>query len=330
MGLIKDILPYRSVAVVGLEKNTGKTEALNFLLRRYPSTRTLAVTSIGTDGERTDSLTGGRKPEITLRAGMIFGTAEKYYRRRRLVAELLDITAERSAMGRILTARALSDGKVMLSGPVSSEGLQRWVQSVERQADVVFIDGALSRRSSASPAVCEAMILSTGAALSANADTLVAQTLHVVDLIDLPLADEGIAGALHDLTQGVWVIDEAGVRRLELGATLLSGDVPLEILRDRRAIYLSGALTDRFLQRAITAGVEEIVVRNFTKIFVPARTLKVFTAKGGRLTVLEKSKLAALTVNPVAPNGMVLRSEMLRERLAAATGLPVYDVMEEN
>ena len=34
MGFVDDISDYRSLAIVGLEKNTGKTECLNYILRR--------------------------------------------------------------------------------------------------------------------------------------------------------------------------------------------------------------------------------------------------------------------------------------------------------
>ena len=83
------MLKYRSVAVVGMEKNCGKTECLNYILRRLPSDGPgVCVTSIGLDGERTDQVTGTAKPEIILRSGMFFATSETHYRSRRLVSEI--------------------------------------------------------------------------------------------------------------------------------------------------------------------------------------------------------------------------------------------------
>ncbi len=41
---------------------------------------------------------------------------------------------------------------------------------------------------------------------------------------------------------------------------------------------------------------------------------------------MQKSKLIAVTVNPVAPNGIVLDSEKLCEKLSEAINLPVYDL----
>lgn len=53
-------------------------------------------------------------------------------------------------------------------------------------AHTTLVDGALSRLSSASPTIAEAMILTTGASLSANMDELVNKTDFAVKLINLP------------------------------------------------------------------------------------------------------------------------------------------------
>ena len=166
MPFIDDILRYDSLSIVGLEKNTGKTECLKYVLERIPLEHTrIAVTSIGIDGETTDQVTLTQKPEITLREGMYFGTSEAHYRLRRLVSELVDVSDESTSLGRVVTAKALTRGKILLSGPSSTAGLQRWMQSTRRHGiDLAIIDGALSRMSLASPAVSQAMILATGAA----------------------------------------------------------------------------------------------------------------------------------------------------------------------
>ncbi len=55
MPFVDEILKYRSVSIVGLEKNTGKTECLNYIINRLPTDYfSVAVTSIGLDGESPD------------------------------------------------------------------------------------------------------------------------------------------------------------------------------------------------------------------------------------------------------------------------------------
>ena len=84
MPFIGEILKHRSVSIVGLAKNAGKTECLNYIIRRLPTDYfNVAVTSIGIDGETTDQVTGTAKPEITVREGMFFATSEKHFRQKR-------------------------------------------------------------------------------------------------------------------------------------------------------------------------------------------------------------------------------------------------------
>ncbi|MBQ2490964.1 MAG: hypothetical protein II539_04640, partial [Muribaculaceae bacterium] len=86
MPFINEILNYSSLSIVGLEKNTGKTECLKYVLKRMPvDSRRIAVTSIGIDGETVDQVTRTQKPEIVLPQGMFFATSEAHYRQRRLV-----------------------------------------------------------------------------------------------------------------------------------------------------------------------------------------------------------------------------------------------------
>ena len=72
----------------------------------------------------------------------------------------------------------------------------------------------------------------------------------------------------------------------------------------------------------------EIVVRDFTKLFVTPQQLHLFQKGGGRIRVLQKSKLIGVTVNPTSPSGYVLDSETLCQRLSAAIQLPVYDLFK--
>ena len=209
MPFIKEILKCDSLSIVGLEKNVGKTECLNYILLRLPLHETkVAVTSIGIDGESKDQVTGTKKPEIYLREGILFSTAETFYRRKKLVSEVVDIMNERSSLGRVVTGRVEIGGKIMLSGPSSTPSLKRWVASVrELGAGLTIIDGAISRLSLASPAVSKATILSTGAALSSNLGTLVGKTAYVVELINLPAVQQSLFERLDLIESGVWGVD---------------------------------------------------------------------------------------------------------------------------
>ena len=311
MPFVGEILRHRSVSIVGLAKNAGKTECLNYILKRLPLDYfNVAVTSIGIDGETTDQVTGTAKPEITVREGMFFATSEKHFRQKRPLSELYAVSDEDTALGRVVTAKALQDGKVLLSGPSSASALKRWMNAMGAfDIDLILIDGALSRLSAASPAVSEAMVLSTGAAYSANIRELVGKTAYVVELIGLPL----------------YVGPEPQLR--------VSSFSPLDaaMLKGHPAVEVEGALTDRLLTAAKNAMVEdplELVVGDFTRIFCSQDLYRAFLRRGGRISVRMKSQLLAVCVNPVAPNGIVLDSDILCHELSSKIGLPVYDIVK--
>lgn len=318
---------------MGLEKNTGKTECLKYVLKRMPvDSRRIAVTSIGIDGETVDQVTRTQKPEIVLPQGMFFATSEAHYRQRRLVSELMDVSDENTSLGRVVTAKALTTGKVLLSGPPSATGLIRWMKQMQRLGiDLTIIDGALSRLSSASPAVSQSMILATGAAYSANINTLVQKTAFIVQLINLPLADEEKRNLFGTLEQGSWWLDADGVLNSLSLATSLSKDIRFKGMDRCSTIYVAGALVDGFIEK-VRANKDlrqvEIVVRDFTRIFVTPQLFRLFLKAGGRVTVLQKSKLIAVTVNPTSPSGFVLDSDILCQKLSEAIELPVYDLLK--
>ena len=322
---INDILRYESLSIVGLEKNTGKTECLKYVLDRLPvQTKRIAVTSIGIDGETVDQVTRTQKPELVLREGMYFGTSETHYRQRRLVSELIDVSDENTSLGRVVTARALTGGKILLSGPSSASSLRRWMGDIRRLGiDLVIIDGALSRMSSASPAVSQSMILATGAAYSANINTLVSKTAHVVDLVNLELTSEKNRDTLSLLDKGLWFIDKQGQLHPLDTMTSLSKDIHFQGMEDCETLYVAGALVDGFLEKVRKN-------KNLKQVFVTPQQFRLFIKAGGRISVLQKSKLIAVTVNPTSPSGYVLDSDTLCARLSEAIRLPVYDLIKNN
>ena len=331
MPFIEELIKYKSCSIVGLEKNTGKTECFNYVLKRLPlDTKRIAVSSIGIDGETTDQVTQTSKPEIFLREGMYFGTSEKHYLMKRLSAELLEITNENTSLGNIIIGKALTPGKILLSGPSSTNGLRRWMDEMKKyDIDLTIIDGALSRMSLASPTVSESMILATGAAYSANINTLVQKTAFVVQMINLDLTSEDNREIFNDIKNGVWAIDEDDVIHDLKVASSLSININTDGLKKCKTLFVSGALTDNFINHIRQNKIfneTEVVVRDFTKIFLTPMTYNSFVNGKRKITVLQKSKLIAVCVNPTSPNGIILDSEKLCNALSEAIQLPVYDL----
>ena len=329
---IDEILTYKSVAIVGLAKNTGKTECLNYVLRHVKDAgKRVALTSIGIDGESRDQVSQTPKPEIKVYEDMIFVTSEKHYREKRLISEVMDISTEQTSLGRLVTARAVDTGKVLLSGPAKAESMKRLIAGMNRFAvDTTIVDGALSRLSIGSPAVTDAMILATGAALSCNIPQLVRQTKYVYDRIRLPRVSPAMAEKLARIEKGVWAVDNDGeVHDLNISSIFTLANQKERLFRHGNTLYVAGVVSDSFMQfLRQQKHVDEItlIIRDFTKVFASMETYYAYLKKGGAIQVLRGSKLLAVCVNPLAPNGYLLDSGELREAIQESLGIPAYDV----
>ncbi len=332
MPFLEDIQKYNSLSIVGLAKNTGKTECLNYVLSRLKNTqRQIALTSIGLDGERNDQVTQTSKPEIELNEGMFFVTSETHYAKRNLVSEVLQVSTQTTSLGRLVTAKAIHSGKVILSGPPDSMGIVKLISELKaRGVDLTIVDGALSRKSLASPAVTEAMILATGAAVSANLSQLVFKTHYVYNLIQLPEVEPHLKQKLQEIKQGIWAIDSLGrIVDTGLSSALSMMQKTNPCLQHASTLFVSGAVTEHFLEFLKNQKqIEKIrlIVRDFTKIFSSAETYYAFVKKGGKISVLNKTKLLALTINPTSPNHYKLNSHKLKQALEDRLQVPVYDV----
>lgn len=331
MPFISDIIQHKRVSIVGLEKNTGKTECLNYIVRRLSALDiSLAITSIGIDGERTDQVTQTAKPEIRLHEGVCFATSEKHYLQKKITAEIISISNDYTSTGRIVTARSKDKGSVILSGPTSHVALARWIQSIEcLNIDVILIDGALSRMSSASPNISKAMILSTGASVSTSLQTLVQKTAFKVEMMQLPVTQSTQACVFQTLERGIWGIDNhEELVDLHINSTFTQLDAVCQYPQ----IYVTGGLSDQFLKHcgASPSHPIEIIVRDFTKLFISSATYQWFLKQGGHISVLQRNELIAICVNPTAPNGYQLNSDLLCKSLAEKINLPIYDIIKND
>lgn len=333
---------YGSVSLVGLAKNAGKTECLNYVLGRLADQHgELALTSIGIDGESLDQVTHTRKPEITVGRRTVFVTSEAHYRQRRLLADILGVSERRTALGRLITARALIPGKVILSGPATTAELRALIARMKALGvRTTLVDGALSRLSLSSPAVTDAMVLSTGAAVSRTVEGVVNRTAYVCELIAIPRTDSRTAAALESITQGVWGVDDTlGAHDLGIRSALGAVDRKESLFRHGHTIFTPGAVGDKFLDTLTALGNSEpvqLIVSDFTRIFAGQEAYRKFLRQGGTIRVLRRTKLLAVTVNPLSPEGYRLDSQLLRDRLTdrlnridGLEGIEVCDVLKD-
>jgi len=347
-------------------KNAGKTTALGSILRSYPDGETIALTSIGRDGEKEDVLTGAPKPAICIRKGSLYATAEDLLPLCEAASETLARTGIFTPLGEVVLLRALGGGNVELAGPSMVAQLVRLSQVFrEHGADRVIFDGAMGRKSLCSRSLTEAAVLCSGAACGDSADEVVAEAAHVCRLLTTPedkhVAAELDANCSKDCsTDGPADCSSAGAsprpticsfpsggvssnlkkvaskyvllgsdkRRCPEGADLTAA---LKEEENPRILYIEGAVTDRVISPLLRIKLPDgftIAARDASKLLLSADSVRKMSLRGIRLKVLEGICLAAVTVNPYSAFGACFDKTEFIEKMAAAVPVPVINVMD--
>jgi hypothetical protein len=331
--------PSRRVALVGLAKNTGKTETLAALLRELDRAQVcVGVTSIGRDGEARDVLDGRiAKPRVQLAAGSFVATTGPMLRASGLAHERLIETGMRTPVGEVLVARLEQQGTLEIAGPSAASDIRTVSEAMaEHGAERVLIDGAIDRRAASGPDVSDGLVMATGAILDEDIERVVALTFDAVELVRLPLAQE-----IPESANGETRREPRGQDHVRLTRGLVLRAEPAEIAallsaygRAHRLI-VDGALGERFLEGLLAARRERagrelhLVVQDPTKVFLSRHGPGWYRRQGLAIETLRPIDLRAITVNPVAPQSHRFDSERLRELLRAALGeVPVLDVLD--
>ena len=338
MQILENILRkgIKSVAIVGLAKNVGKTVTLNHLISEaYADGVKVGLTSIGRDGERLDALTAANKPQIQVTAGTLFATAQSAMKKTGIRTQVMADSGFNTVLGGVYIYQAMEDGFVELVGPHSHSQLEQVISLMNNDADLILVDGAINRSSSAVPSITDGVILATGAVLGANVQTVVEKTVYQVACFRLPLVDdlrlaEASKNLIRESNGGVVGKDYATTPISMTTALMGMEDIVEAITTDTKALVLGGALTEGFLT-ALEAEVGEIydltiVIQDGTRVFLEPRTFNRFLGRGGKIQVLKPINLLAVTVNSTTPQGDQLNPQELCTALARQLkNIPIFD-----
>ncbi len=336
MPSLKELIrPYKSISIIGMCKNAGKTTVLNRLLSELAQEgQTLALSSIGRDGEDKDLVTGTKKPGIYIHEGTLAATAsELLLRHCDVTREILDTTGVPTPMGEVVIFRGKSDGFVQLAGPSITAQLASLREDFFRLgADKVIFDGALSRKSLCSRQVTESTVLCTGASYSRSMETVLADTAFQVKLLTLPETKHIALKALSGSTMRDTLFLEAeGLWTVPVGLSL---EEALRSRQDRSIshVFFGGALSDFSLKPLLMSNAPvkglSFVVRDSSKLLLKQDTWDKLVRRGICLEVLDSVNLAAVTVNPFSAYGVHFPKEEFTRRMQEMTHLPVINVME--
>ena len=304
--LIQQLQSVRSMSIVGMCKNAGKTTMLNWLLAHSGRGRVLGLTSIGRDGESTDVVTGTEKPSIFVPAGPLIATAKDMLWLGDVSKEILVSTGIPTPLGEVIIMRARSDGYVQLAGPSITTQLKSVSQTFfDLGAEQSIIDGALGRKSLGARQVAEGIVLCTGASYHMRMEKVIADTVSIYRIMNLPKAQTVPAAPEGTLEQ---------------------------CLKEQGEALVTGALTDSMVLPLLRAGVlrkNRLVVADPSKVLLSPDTLDKMQLREVRLETAEAARTLCITVNPVSAYGWKFDKDEFRARLQEAVDIPVINVKEE-
>lgn len=327
-GLIDGI---NTLSVIGMCKNAGKTTVLNSLIHCCEDAgEILGLTSVGRDGERSDLVTNTKKPEIFIRGGAVIATAETLLEYCDISREILWTSGIHTPLGEIVIVRARSSGYVQLGGASMTE--QTAVirdELFEFGVDRVIIDGAISRKSLATPDLCEAAVLCTGASYNINMRVTASDTAYIAGLFGLPQFSH-----IPQLCNRYTVMCEG-----EISACGEFSDVmPVLKIGECSAMIIKGGVTDNIAKEVLSAsrfikGVA-IVAEDASRLLLSESMFDRLVRCGARIYVLRRAGLLAVAVNPFSAYGVHYERDAFKEAVAEELALrnvdiPVLNIMEE-
>lgn len=331
-----------SLALVGLSKNAGKTTCLNHLIHAWKesgSSRALALTSIGRDGEEEDVVSGHSKPRIFVYSGTYLATAKSSLNRCDALLDVLKLSGIQTNFGEVVICRALSDGYVELAGPSQAAELLACESLLREQEPNLFfvIDGALSRRAQAGGGLTEVIILAVGAETSAKPEELAEITSHALNLLSIPGVDINTATRIN---KHLGNQPEARVlalpRPTEVAGKILAlptlagqGRAIAELLDGQLStLVLRGALTETLAKNLLAEkGFQDLklVVEDGTRLFISATSWRKMSQKGIQLAALHPILVRMVCLNPFKADGSPADRPALLRALRNISPVPVED-----
>ncbi len=335
--IIEILSQFKTLSIIGMSKNVGKTTTLNYIIDKSKGVNTLGLTSIGRDGEEEDVVTFTHKPKIYIYKGTLVATAKKYLFESDFTFEILETTGINTPVGEIIIVRAVSDGYVHLAGPSINSQLE-YVCSrlLHWGVDLAIIDGALSRKSFAAPKITESTILCTGASLNRSMEVVVNETTNNLELLSIECEKDS---KIVEIAKGCFYNNSISIINKDLEVkglnTLTALDSSQEILENvkenTKYIVFKGVVDSKFVESFMKNCDNfrdiKIIVQDGTKLFLTEETFEKAKKLGLEILAIDKINIILVTINPVSPYGYEFNKGKFLAELRKRTNFPVEDVL---
>lgn len=330
---------YKTISIIGMAKNSGKTVALNHLIgEAFNLGMKIGILSTGRDGESVDVLTETEKPKIFVEEGALVVTSSNLLSISDATVEIMKVTDYRTPLGNIIIGKVKVSGYLQISGPQTAKDIKDISKLLlDLGADMVVIDGALDRKFSAAPSISEATILATGAVISRDMNRVIEETAHLVNLFNLPAVEDSkereIIENIIDKGEIAIVDTDLNAEALDIKTALNGGKIIGENLKDdSKYVVIPGSLINKTLEDIVLTTNKyknvDIVISDGTKVFVPPKEWIRYERAGINVKVLHPINLVSVTLNPYAPQGYYFDPhEFLKRTRHYIKDIPVIDLM---
>lgn len=335
--IINEILKYKSVSIIGNYKNVGKTTTLNYIIDKARDNIVLGLTSIGVDGEDEDIVTKTYKPRVYVNKGTLIATAKTCVLKSDITKEILDVTNINTPMGKVVILKAISDGYIELAGPSINSQIKYICSKLnEFGANTVIVDGALSRKTMASPSITEATLFCTGAVLSTDMYKVVDLTVHEFNMLNiLNIEDEKFYNLYNNnLTEiKISIVDNNySYKNLDVKTTLgINKEIIDSLDSNSKYLVINGIVVNSFIENLIKSTDKYknlvILVKDGTKIFLDKDTYNKFIKLGGSIKVIDRINIIGISVNPISIKGYSFESNKFINQIQKCINVPVFDVI---
>jgi hypothetical protein len=330
----RELEKHNIIAVVGLAKNTGKTTTLNRLISNTEvMDKRVGLISTGRDGERFDVFTTRRKPRVIVSAGTFFVSTEQSICACEARVEVCDSTEYITSMGKVLIGKTMSEGAIEISGPAT---VLQTIDIMTRllckyEVDNILIDSSINRMAITTSKIKSGLILATGSVLG-SLDEVIEKTKMMVAMMQLESVDSSLEHIIkknNKKAHALLIRDDYTVHTFNEPLLQCVGGVAEKMTSEVRYLYSDGALTDLLIEDLMKTGIPlTLIVEDFSKIHLSAKSYRKWVACCGGLMVIHKVNLLAVTCNPHNSMGASFEPKMFQNAINDNLDVPVYDVME--
>jgi hypothetical protein len=315
----------KTIGIIGLAKNTGKTTTMNKLIDLYPNL-TLGLTSIGLDGEDLDQVNFLPKPKINFKKGMICATASACLEEANLKFEILQKTKFMTALGFVYIVKILEEGKMTIAGPTTNHELNEVIIILNKYADKVFIDGAFDRMTFANLALLDTIILTTGASYHNDMDETIKHTKQIFSNFNLEKTKH-----LINIDESNIIICYENLKQVGFDKDFIKLINELNTSKNKiKFIFIKGAITSKYLDYFVSNKLNNftLIIEDPTKLMFDYQCFSYLKQLNITLEVLKQSVISFITINPFNPSGYHYDKDEFLTQLKKEIPIPIYNVLD--